>query len=199
MKVQGYAGTPLLDSRGRVLGILVALWCRPPANMQVANSMVQIFAVRAAAELERKRTEETAEKLAEVPRANPHPVLEFSGDGTLRFCNAAAHVLARSLGKDDPIHILPADTTGIVRKCLETGKNGLVVGKPGDDRTIIWSFIPIVKNDSVFAHAFELTLFLDLHEEMRRVGGVSQRSRGDLRAPGPRGGSWRRPVKERVH
>src|SRR5436309_4033966 len=39
MKIQGYAGTPLLDSRGRVLGILVALWCRPPANMQVANSM----------------------------------------------------------------------------------------------------------------------------------------------------------------
>jgi len=199
MKVQGYVGTPLFDSHGRVLGLLVALWCRPPANMQVANSMIQIFAVRAAAELERKRTEETAEKLAEVPRANPHPVLEFSGDGTLRFCNAAAHVLARSLGKDDPIHILPADTAGIVRKCLDTGKNGLVVGTPGDDRTVIWSFIPIVKNDSVFAHAFELTLFLDLHEEMRRIGAVSRRSRGGARAHGLRGGSGRRPSKERVH
>jgi len=199
MKVQGYAGTPLFDSGGRVLGLLAALWCRPPANMQVANSMIQIFAVRAAAELERKRTEETAEKLAEVPRANPHPVLEFSGDGTLRFCNAAAHVLARSLGKDDPIHILPANVAGIVRKCLDTGKNGLVVGTPGDDRTVIWSFIPIVKNDSVFAHAFELTLFLDLHEEMRRIGAVSRTSRGGQRAPGPRVGSGRRPSKERVH
>ena len=199
MKVQSYVGTPLFDSHGRVLGLLAALWCRPPANMQVANSMIQIFAVRAAAELERKRTEETAEKLAEVPRANPHPVLEFSGDGTLRFCNAAAHVLARSLGKDDPIHILPADTAGIVRKCLDTGKNGLVVGTPGDDRTVIWSFIPIVKNDSVFAHAFELTLFLDLHEEMRRIGAVSRRARGGARAPGLRGGSGCRPSKERVH
>jgi GAF domain-containing protein len=199
MHVQSYVGAPLFDSRGQVLGLLAALWCRPPASMPVADSMVQIFAVRAAVELERKRAEETAEKLAEVPRANPHPVLEFSGDGTLRFCNAAAHVLARSLGKDDPIHILPADTTGIVRKCLDTGKNGLVVGTPGEDRTIIWSFIPIVKNDSVFAHAFELTLFLDLHEEMRRMGIVSRRPRGDLRAPGPRGGSRRRTVKERVH
>jgi hypothetical protein len=134
-----------------------------------------------------------------VPRANPHPVLEFSGDGTLRFCNAAAHVLARSLGKDDPIHILPADTAGLVRKCLDTGKNGLVVGTPGDDRTVIWSFIPIVKNDSVFAHAFELTLFLDLHEEMRRIGAVSRTSRGGARAPGPRVGFRRRPSKERVH
>jgi GAF domain-containing protein len=199
MNVHAYAGTPLFDSRGQVLGLLVALWCRPPANMHVADSMVQIFAMRAAAELERRRTEETAEKLAEVPRANPHPVLEFSGDGTMRFCNTAAHVLARSLGKDDPIHILPADTAGIVRKCLDTGKNGLVVGTPGDERTIIWSFIPIVKNDSVFAHAFELTLFLDLHDEMRRMGGVSRRPRSRLRAYASRIGAGRRTAKARVH
>jgi len=199
LKVQAYAGAPLFDSRGRVLGLLAALWCRPPASMQAADSMVQIFAVRAAAELERKRMEETAEKLAEVPRANPHPVLEFSGDGTLRFCNAATHALARSLGKDDPIHVLPADTTGIVKKCLDTGRNGVVLSVPADERTIIWSFIPIVRNDSVFVHAFELTLFLDLHDELRRMGGMSRRPRAVRPAAGRRGGPRRRQVKERVH
>src|SRR5207249_8505525 len=64
MQVQSYVGTPLFDSSGRVLGLLVALWRRPPSNMRVAESMVQIFAVRAAAELERRRAEETAQKLA---------------------------------------------------------------------------------------------------------------------------------------
>ncbi len=199
MQVQSYAGTPLFDSTGRIIGLLAALWRRPPANMRVAESMVQIFAVRAAAEMERKKAEEAAEKLAEVPRANPHPVLEFSGDGTLRFSNTAAHVLARSMGKDDPIHILPADTAGIVRKCMFTGKNGIVVDTLADERTIIWSFIPIVKNDSVFAHAFELTLFLNLHEEMRRMGGVSRQPRAGQRATGSGRISRSRPVKERVH
>ena len=199
MQVESYAGTPLFDSAGQVLGLLAALWRRPPDNMRVAGSMVQIFAVRAAAELERKRAVQTVQKLTEVPRANPHPVLEFSGDGTLRFCNTAAHVLARSVGKDDPIHILPPDTAGIVRRCLDTGRNGIVVGTVGEGRTIIWSFIPIVKNDSVFAHAFELTLFLDLHDEMRKMGLVSGPAHGARRLLGPVRGPRRRAVKERVH
>jgi GAF domain-containing protein len=199
MQVESYVGTPLFDSTGRVLGILAALWCRPPANPRVVESMVQIFAVRAASELERKRAEETAQKLAEVPRANPHPVLEFSGDGVLRFANTGAYVLARSMGKDDPIHILPRDTAGIVRKSLETGKNGIVVDTIGGDRTIIWSFIPIVKNDSVFAHAFELTLFLDLHDEMRRMSGRSRRPRDGARSSGPGRTLRPRRPKESVH
>jgi len=199
MQVQSYVGTPLFDSAGRVLGLLVALWCRPPANMRVAESMVQIFAVRAAAELERKRAEATAQKLAELPRANPHPVMEFASDGALRFSNAAALTLARSMGKDDPLLILPADTTGLVRKCLTSGQNGIVVDRIADERTIIWSFIPIVKNDTVFAHAFELTLFLDLHEELRQMGMMSSRRRVKDRAAGPAIVSRPRRSKERVH
>src|SRR5207245_1305130 len=41
-KVESYAGTPLFDSTGQVLGLLVALWCHPPVNMRIAESMVQI-------------------------------------------------------------------------------------------------------------------------------------------------------------
>jgi len=199
MQVQSYVGTPLFDSAGQVLGLLVALWRRPPANMRVAESMVQIFAVRAAAEMERRRAEKTAQSLAELPRANPHPVFEFSGDGALRFSNNAAHLLARSMRKDDPIHILPANTVGVVRKCMESGTNGIVVDRLADERTIIWSFIPIVKNDTVFAHAFELTLFLDLHEELRQMGALTPK-RGDRDRPaGPAPIPRPRRSKERVH
>jgi len=199
MKVQTYVGTPLFDSTGKVLGLLVAMWRRRPANMRVAESMVQIFAVRAAAELERKQTQETAQTLAEVPRANPHPVMEFAADGTLRFSNPAAHLLARSLGTQDVRSILPKDTAGIVSKCLISGQAGLVVDKPADDRTIIWSFIPIVKNSTVFAHAFELTLFLDLHDELREMGFVVDRTKRRNRPARSRHGPTARGPKEPVH
>jgi GAF domain-containing protein len=199
MKVQTYVGTPLFDSSGNVLGLLVALWCRRPANMRVAESMVQIFAVRAAVELERKRAEETAQKLAELPRANPHPVMEFAADGALRFANDAARLLARSMGKEDPIHILPKDIPGIVSRCLISGQNGLVVDKLADERTIIWSFIPIVRNNTVFAHAFELTLFLNLHDELRRMGVVVDRSQRGNGSPRSRRATRARGSKESVH
>lgn len=199
MKAQGYAGTPLFDSSGGVMGLLAAIWRRPPGNMRVVGSMVQIVGVRAAAEMELKRSEKTSQTLTELRRAYPHPVLEFSGDGTLRFCNKAAYQLAHSIGREDPIHILPKDTLGIVRKCLETRTNGVVVDALADGRTIIWSFIPILKNDSVFAHAFELTLFLNLTEEMRRIGALSRERPEEPGSAGSTRVIVRPRGKERVH
>ena len=97
------------------------------------------------------------------------------------------------------IRRLPADMTGTTRKCLDTGKNGIVVDTLADERTIIRSFIPIVKNDSGFAHAFELTLFLDLHEKMLRMGGLSRESGGSARPTDPGRLSRPRRPKERIH
>lgn len=53
MKVEGYVGTPLLDSTGRTNGLMAVLSCQPIANVNLAESVLQIFAARAAAELER--------------------------------------------------------------------------------------------------------------------------------------------------
>ncbi len=59
MNVESYIGTPLFDSTGRTLGLIVVLDSRPlNGKVELAKSMLQIFATRAAAELERKRTEE---------------------------------------------------------------------------------------------------------------------------------------------
>ncbi|MGH8653737.1 MAG: PAS domain S-box protein [Gammaproteobacteria bacterium] len=58
MKVEGYVGTPLFDSSGRALGLMVVLYNRPMASPKLAESMLQIFAVRAGAELERRRAED---------------------------------------------------------------------------------------------------------------------------------------------
>ncbi len=57
MGVEAYVGTPLLDSTHAPLGIMVVLFKQPLENVERCTSMLQIFASRASAELERKRTE----------------------------------------------------------------------------------------------------------------------------------------------
>jgi PAS domain S-box-containing protein len=62
MSVDGYAGTPLFDSSGHVLGLIVVLYRQPIRNMPIVESTLQVFAARAAAELERRQTERAREQ-----------------------------------------------------------------------------------------------------------------------------------------
>ncbi len=57
MGVESYLGTPLRDSFGRTLGLLVVMSREPLKDRKLATSMLQIFAARASAEIERKRGE----------------------------------------------------------------------------------------------------------------------------------------------
>lgn len=57
-KVQSYIGAALLGTSGQIIGFLLAMSREPLRNMQMAESIIQIFALRAASELERTRAEE---------------------------------------------------------------------------------------------------------------------------------------------
>jgi PAS domain S-box-containing protein len=57
MGVEGYVGTQLFDTADNALGLVAVLYRQPVKNLKVAESMLQIFAVRASAELERRRAE----------------------------------------------------------------------------------------------------------------------------------------------
>lgn len=59
LKIQAYTGIPLIDSNRRTRGILLALFRRPITDIGPAAALLQVFAARASAELERKQTEET--------------------------------------------------------------------------------------------------------------------------------------------
>ncbi len=63
MGVESYIGTPLLDSTGAVLGLLGVLDTKPFENVQLAESLLTIFATRASTELERSRAEEELNEL----------------------------------------------------------------------------------------------------------------------------------------
>ena len=58
MKVQGYIGIPMLDSRHAVLGIMAVLDTKPIKNTAYVSEILEIFSTRAAAEVERKKYED---------------------------------------------------------------------------------------------------------------------------------------------
>ena len=58
MNVDSYCGMPLFDRSGQPLGLLVVMDSRPMTCGSLVKDLLQIFAARAAAELQRQRVEE---------------------------------------------------------------------------------------------------------------------------------------------
>ena len=56
--IECYIGTPLFDSLGRPLGLISIMYVEPQVDTDLRANLIQIFADRAAAELERLRVEE---------------------------------------------------------------------------------------------------------------------------------------------
>jgi len=57
MNAEGYSGVPLMNTEGKVIGLMVVLFVTPIQNPGLAESTLQIFASRAAGEIERRRSE----------------------------------------------------------------------------------------------------------------------------------------------
>lgn len=62
---ESYSGSPLRNSSGQTLGIMAILNRKPFENPNMVESMLEIFAVRASAELERVQTEDSLRKKSE--------------------------------------------------------------------------------------------------------------------------------------
>ena len=75
MKVQGYVGVPLFDSQKKPLGLMVVLFRSPLVDVELAKSILQIYAARTAAEIERLLTEkarkESEEKFSKLFENSP--------------------------------------------------------------------------------------------------------------------------------
>jgi len=66
LHIRGYAGTPLRNPEGRVIGILCILTRKPLVLPPDARKILDIIAVKAAAEIERKRGEERLARINEA-------------------------------------------------------------------------------------------------------------------------------------
>lgn len=110
MQVESYAGLPLWDSKGKVIGLIAVMDGKPIADVATVTSMLQLVATRAAAELEREQSEralsDSRQFLNQVIETIPDPV--FVKDREHRwlllnqaFCEFVGHPLEALLGKSD--------------------------------------------------------------------------------------------------
>jgi len=110
MQAECYAGIPLLDSAGKVIGLIAVLDGKPMENTAYVTSLLQMVATRVAAELEREQSEralaESKQFLNRIIDTIPDPV--FVKDREHRwvhlnqaFCQFIGHPLEALLGKSD--------------------------------------------------------------------------------------------------
>lgn len=83
--VESYIGTPLCDSSGNVVGLLSVMHTQPIEHTLLAESVLNICASRAAAELERKQATEDLWESEERYRSLTDDVLDTSSVGILIF------------------------------------------------------------------------------------------------------------------
>lgn len=104
--VDSFIGTPLFDSSGQALGLLCVLDRRPMSNIPFMESILRIFAVRASAELERKRSQaalvESEQRYRRLVETSPDGIL-IEKRGLIVYANASARRLLRV---DDPTMLL---------------------------------------------------------------------------------------------
>jgi PAS domain S-box-containing protein len=100
MDVEGYLGVCLKDSTGKPLGLMAVMTRKPMVKVEATQTMLSIFAARAAAELERKQDEDelrlreqelriSEERYREVVESQTDLVCRYLADTTLTFVNGA--------------------------------------------------------------------------------------------------------------
>jgi PAS domain S-box-containing protein len=86
---ESYVGAALRDSSGRALGNLVVMHDGPMQRLQLAESLLPVFATRAAAELERRRTEQRLSLQSAVMESAANAFAITDPEGTIEWVNPA--------------------------------------------------------------------------------------------------------------
>jgi len=86
LAIEAYFGVPLFNSQNEVVGNLALMDTRPVYLSSQGQYLLQIFAARAGAELERKRAQEAVQESEERYRAlyNQTPLMYFTVDANLK-------------------------------------------------------------------------------------------------------------------
>ncbi len=159
-----FIAMPLVDHKGKTVGLMGVIDTKPMENMQIAESTLQIFAARAAAEIERKRFEEDLnaekERLAVTLRSIGDGFIATDVEGNAVMINNVAErltgckqesVIGRPLV--EIFHILNERTRkpsqAVVERIIETGSvvgsasHGIIVSRDGTERLVEISASPI--------------------------------------------------------
>ena len=136
-QVEAFIGHPLTDASGRVLGLLAVMHAKPLANPGQIQSVLQISAARAAAELERIAADAERHKLASAIEQTADSVLITDAEGVIQYVNpgyekTTGYTLAEAVGKKPNIVKSGKHGEGFYRTLWETIHAGK--GVPRDPR-----------------------------------------------------------------
>jgi len=97
LDVKSFVAMPLIDHKGRPVGVMGVLDRKPMDNIEIAESTLQIFAARAAAEIERQRYEDDLaaekERLAVTLRSIGDGFITTDVEGRVLMLNNVAEKL----------------------------------------------------------------------------------------------------------
>jgi PAS domain S-box-containing protein len=153
MGVESYMGAPLMASSGEVIGHLCVMDTGPVGNERRAKMILATFASRAAAELDRIRTERQLEGqrafLRQVIDINPSLVFAKDRAGRFTLANQAIAELYGTtteglIGKTDADFDPETEQVEFFRKMdlevMDTGQERIIAEEPvsGPDGRLIW-------------------------------------------------------------
>ena len=141
-----WSNTPIRDNEGKITGV---------------SSLCEDIT-------EKRKAAREIENLAAFPRYNPNPVMQFSEEGDLVYCNESAELMANSLGKQKVHDILPPDVAKAVKECLENGGVQVKRDTKIDTKSISWAFFPIPAIRCVHCYASDVTERLNLEQQLRQ-------------------------------
>jgi PAS domain S-box-containing protein len=164
LAAESFVAMPLVDHKGKTVGLMGVIDTKQMENVQIAESTLQIFAARAAAEIERKRFEEDLnaekERLAVTLRSIGDGFIAADTDGNVAMINNVAERLTgwrqdQIIGKPlvEIFNILNERTrkpcSTMLDRIVETGSvvgtanHAIVVSREGVERLIEISAAPI--------------------------------------------------------
>ncbi len=108
-------------------------------------------------------------KLNTLPKFCPFPIMSFTSSANLIYFNEAARELARSLGSEGDLAILPLDMQEIIKNCIASGQTAQQHEINLRGRTIQWTFCPIKEAQVVHCYAIEITQRLNLENQLRQA------------------------------
>lgn len=108
MGMESYAGTLISGSSGQLLGLMVVMDSKPLGNPEIVTSLIQIFATRVTAELERKAADEELRKLSRAVEQCPASIVITDTLGTIeyvnpKFCQVTGYSPEEALGQNPRI------------------------------------------------------------------------------------------------
>ncbi|MDR3405554.1 MAG: PAS domain S-box protein [Chthoniobacter sp.] len=186
LAIESFIATPLMDHHGRTIGLIGVLDRKQLGDTQMIESTLQIFAARAAAEIERKRSEEDLaaekERLQVTMKSMADGFITIDNSGSVLMLNPVAEALTgwtqeEAAGKPlaTVFQVLNERTrkryTLAIQRIVEAGiaegldGPALMIGRDGSERLVESNAAPI--RDRANGRIGAVVVFRDVTEKRR--------------------------------